>query len=82
MQPLADAVKFIFKEDYIPANVNKWFYLAAPAISLIPALMTFAVIPFGPRIELMGREVSLQVAAPIGQNGPPGVSLVDGKSSL
>ena len=46
-QPLADGVKFIFKEEYTPAHVDKRLYLLAPLIILIAALSVFAVIPFG-----------------------------------
>ena len=62
MQSLADAVKFIFKEDLVPAHVRKWYYLLAPAICVIPAFMTFAVVPFGPVVELAGHRVALQVS--------------------
>ena len=62
LQPIADGIKFLMKEDIIPAEVNKPIYLLAPAMLLIPALMTFAVIPFGSTITLFGREVPLQVA--------------------
>ena len=62
LQPIADGIKFLMKEDIIPAGVNKPIYLLAPAMLLIPALMTFAVIPFGATITLLGREVPLQVA--------------------
>lgn len=61
LQSMADAVKFLFKEDLVPAHVRKWYYLIAPAICVIPAFMTFAVVPFGPVIEVMGQKVSLQV---------------------
>lgn len=62
LQPLADGMKFLFKEDIIPDNSNKPIYLLAPVITLIPALMTFAVIPFGAPLEIAGRTVRLQVA--------------------
>ncbi len=62
LQPLADGVKFLFKEDIIPSNAIKPIYLLAPAITLIPALMTFAIIPFGAPLYIGGREVLLQVA--------------------
>ena len=62
LQPIADGIKFLMKEDIIPEGVNKPIYLLAPAMLLIPALMTFAVIPFGTTITLLGREVPLQVA--------------------
>src|SRR3954447_10510881 len=46
-QPLADGIKFILKEDYTPAHVRKGYYWLAPAIAMVPALLTVAVIPFG-----------------------------------
>jgi len=61
-QPLADGIKFLMKEDIIPAGVDKPIFILAPAVLLIPALMTFAVIPFGSDITLFGRQIPLQVA--------------------
>ena len=46
LQPLADLGKFMFKEDVIPGHVNKWMYTLAPLIIVVPALITFAVIPY------------------------------------
>src|SRR6185436_4430201 len=46
-QPIADGLKFILKEDFTPAHVRKVYFSLAPAIAMIPALMTVAVIPFG-----------------------------------
>jgi len=46
LQPLADLGKFIFKEDVIPGHVNRVLYTVAPLITLVPAMITFAVIPF------------------------------------
>lgn len=51
LQPIADALKFFLKEDIIPSHVNKFLYLLAPALILTPALMTFAIIPFGDNIS-------------------------------
>ena len=65
LQPIADGIKFLMKEDIIPAGVDKPIFILAPAIMLIPALMTFAVIPFGSDITLFGRQIPLQVAANI-----------------
>ena len=62
LQPIADGIKFLMKEDIIPAAVDKPIFILAPAILLIPALMTFAVIPFGSDITLFGRQIPLQVA--------------------
>jgi NADH-quinone oxidoreductase subunit H len=47
-QPIADALKFLFKEDIIPTQVDKVLFLAAPAIALSTALLAFAIVPFGP----------------------------------
>ncbi len=47
LQPAADAVKAFFKEEIVPAHVRKVFYILAPAISLMPAILNLAVIPFG-----------------------------------
>ena len=60
-QPIADTLKFIFKEDLVPAHVRKFYYLLAPAVAVIPAFMTFAVVPFGPTVEFMGHVVALQI---------------------
>jgi len=62
LQPIADGIKFLMKEDIIPAGVDKPIYLLAPAMLLIPALMTFAIIPFGSDITMFGRNIPLQVA--------------------
>lgn len=59
LQPFADALKFIFKEDLIPVQVNRPVFIIAPALSLIPALSTFAVIPFGGTLSLFGSEIPL-----------------------
>ncbi|MEP7072517.1 MAG: NADH-quinone oxidoreductase subunit NuoH [Verrucomicrobiota bacterium] len=47
LQPLADAMKFILKEDYTPAHVNKFYYWLAPCLAMVPAITTIAVVPFG-----------------------------------
>jgi len=57
LQPIADAVKLIFKEDIKPANAESWSYMLAPIISFVPALLTFAVIPFSSDFTLFGREI-------------------------
>ncbi len=61
-QPLADALKFIFKEDPIPFHVDPVLFMLAPLFALIPAVVTFAAIPFGDTIELFGRTITLQIA--------------------
>jgi len=47
LQPIADGLKFVFKEQIIPGKVDKVFYLVAPVISMTAALMAFVVVPFG-----------------------------------
>ena len=49
LQPVADAVKLMIKEDITPVRADKWVFTAAPIISMVPALIVYAVIPFGPR---------------------------------
>jgi NADH-quinone oxidoreductase subunit H len=48
MQPLADALKLVMKEDITPAGVDKFIYFMAPMLAMVPALLAAAVIPFGP----------------------------------
>jgi NADH-quinone oxidoreductase subunit H len=62
LQPIADAVKLVIKEDITPVRADKWVFTAAPIISMVPALIVYAVIPFGPTIHLFGRPVSLYIA--------------------
>ncbi len=50
LQPIADGLKFLFKEDVIPARADKLLYIAAPSIAAITALFAFAVVPFGPTV--------------------------------
>ena len=46
-QPIADAMKFILKEDFTPASVNKFYYWLAPCLAMAPAMLTIAVVPYG-----------------------------------
>lgn len=62
LQPLADVIKMLTKEDTRPAAADKWLFYLAPAMAAIPAIMTFAVIPFGAPLEIAGHRVDLQVA--------------------
>jgi NADH-quinone oxidoreductase subunit H len=62
LQPLADLIKMLTKEDFRPAGADKWLFYLAPAMAAIPAIMTFAVIPFGAPLTVLGRPVPLQVA--------------------
>ncbi len=53
LQPIADGIKFIFKESLTPDGANKWLFRAAPALAAIPAMLSIAVIPFGPAIPFI-----------------------------
>src|SRR5438874_9947994 len=61
LQPLADGLKFILKEDIIPSNVYKPLYIAAPMLSLTLALTSIAVIPIGESITVNGIQTPLQI---------------------
>ena len=62
LQPIADGVKAFFKEDLVPARADRVVFMMAPAISVISVLCLAAVIPFGNKIGLLGREIKLVVA--------------------
>ncbi|WP_445169369.1 NADH-quinone oxidoreductase subunit NuoH [Mycolicibacterium sp. Dal123E01] len=61
LQSLADGIKLALKEGLTPAGVDKPIYLMAPAISVIPAIMAFAVIPLGPVVSVFGQRTPLQL---------------------
>jgi NADH-quinone oxidoreductase subunit H len=61
LQPVADGVKMFMKEDFIPANANKWLFILAPGIFMFVACMTSAVIPWGTTLTLFGANIDLQV---------------------
>jgi NADH-quinone oxidoreductase subunit H len=54
LQPLADGIKLIFKEDIVPDNVERIPFALAPIISFVPAILIFAVIPFSSNFDLFG----------------------------
>ncbi len=62
LQPLADGLKLFFKEEIIPLTSNKSLFVVGPALAMLTAMLTSAVIPWGNQIEIAGRTVSLQVA--------------------
>ena len=63
IQSLADVIKFFFKEDSVPGHVNKFYYILAPLVALVPAFMTFAVIPFASELKFGDETVRLQIAS-------------------
>jgi len=62
LQPIADGIKLFLKEDIIPDNASKVVFVIAPAMALIPAVMTIAVVPFGPAVTIFGRSVDIYMA--------------------
>src|SRR3954469_15188673 len=62
LQPLADGMKLFFKEEIIPSSSNKMLFILGPSLAMLTAMMTCAVIPWGNKLELFGRSISLQIA--------------------
>ena len=61
LQPIADALKLMIKEDITPVRADKWGFTAAPIVAMVPALIVYAVIPFGDTVNLFGREIPLYI---------------------
>jgi NADH-quinone oxidoreductase subunit H len=61
-QPMADGLKMFFKEDFIPARGRRWLHTLAPVLTFFPAIVTFAVIPFGDTLRLGSLHIPLQIA--------------------
>src|SRR3984893_4873949 len=62
LQPLADGLKLFMKEEIIPSSSSKLLFVAGPGFAMLTAMMTSAVIPWGGKVELFGRTMSLQIA--------------------
>ena len=62
LQPLADVIKLLTKEDLLPPHANKALFLAAPFIAVTLALLSIAVIPFGPEVAVPGGTTWMQLA--------------------
>lgn len=60
LQPLADAVKLFFKEEFIPSHANKWLFIVGPSLAMLTALMSSAVIPFGNEFSIDGQLIPVQ----------------------
>ena len=77
LQSLMDGLKLPLKEDIVPLGVDKALFWLAPAIAVVPAFISFAIIPFGPEVSIFGVRTPLQVA-----DLPVGVLLVLAMSSI
>ena len=62
LQPAADGIKLIFKEEVMPAGADKVLFFLAPILTMIPAIVIVAVIPLGPDVELFGRTIRLGIS--------------------
>lgn len=62
LQPLADLIKMLTKEDLIPSAADRLLFCLAPAMAAIPAILTFAVVPLGAPVEVFGHRTNLQVS--------------------
>lgn len=62
IQPLADGLKFILKEDLTPGHVRKFYFWLAPALTMVPAMLTVAVVPFGSYLNIGGEQIKMVIA--------------------
>ena len=62
IQPAADGLKFLFKEDALPGHVNRFYFLLAPVVAMIPALTTVTTVPFGAYLDPQGKVIPLGLA--------------------
>jgi NADH-quinone oxidoreductase subunit H len=77
LQTLADGIKLFFKEDLIPAEADKFVFKLAPYLALVPAIITFAIVPVGGTLHIAGHVVMLQIANP-----PMGILLLLAMSGI
>lgn len=62
LQPAADGVKLIFKEELIPAKADKFLFVLAPILTVIPSIVIMAVVPWGKTVQMFGQEVFLGIS--------------------
>ena len=62
LQPLADGIKLLTKEDHIPTDADRFLFTLAPIIALVPPFVVFVVIPFGDSVTIFGTEITLYLA--------------------
>ena len=62
LQPVADGLKLFFKEEIIPDFSSKFLFILGPSLAMLTAIMTSAVVPWGDKVHLFNRDISLQIA--------------------
>lgn len=62
LQPAADGLKLFFKEELIPAKAYKFVFVIAPILTMVPALVILAVVPWGESLDLFGRQITLSIS--------------------
>jgi NADH-quinone oxidoreductase subunit H len=77
LQTLADGIKLFFKEDLLPEQADRRIFRLAPYLSIVPAFLAFAIVPFGGTISVFGHRTHLQLADP-----PMGILFLVGVSSI
>ncbi len=75
LQPIADGIKLFFKEDIVPSGANKIVFSIAPILSLVPALIGFAVVPFGPGLVIADINIGILYIFALTSFGAYGVLL-------
>ncbi len=81
LQPIADAVKLFFKEDIMPSKADKVLFILAPLMAFVPALLTFAVIPIGPHIQISDLNIGVVYILSISSLGVYGIVLAGWSSN-
>ncbi len=75
LQPIADLLKFIFKEDVVPGHVNRVLYILAPALALVPALIAFSVVPYARGMAIADLNVGILLVFAISSLGVYGITI-------
>jgi len=75
LQPIADLLKFIFKEDVIPGHVNRGMYVLAPCLALVPAMITFSVVPYARGMAIADLNVGILLVFSIASLGVYGITI-------
>lgn len=81
LQPIADGIKLFFKEDIVPKDADRAIYTLAPVLAFVPALLSFAVIPFGPRLYITDINIGLLYLLAISSLGVYGIVLAGWSSN-